>query len=344
MEVDKSIVRLGEQLDTWWTGLSAVLETKDPIAQGKVLLRGLEIAKQVDHLKADGLAAITALLNRHDPVADDERAASLIRGFEFAAKLKHTLHDELSDADGANKTVGLMNEIANALDTIGSGRAVLGALLDHPDAGVRASAGAFLLNLTPDRVVPILREIAQEEHGNDAHFTAYWAVRRWELERKARSAALAHDTTYDELLVHYRSAVVDRLERIYDPENPADEQDRFLIIEFSDRPQDYVQCVFDTPTKMLCEASSGFFYSAPSEPRRYRLPAPSIAALGRLGFSTDNSAGNFRISIDVTNPPDFKAIADFMLKALYDGYGARAELTLRFNAPLAIPNRRMTLR
>jgi hypothetical protein len=49
-----------------------------------------------------------------------------------------------------------------------------------------------------------------------------------------------------------------------------------------------------------------------------------VAALGRLGFSTDGSQGNFRIDLDVAEKPDFNAISDFMLKALHDGYGARA--------------------
>jgi hypothetical protein len=142
-------------------------------------------------------------------------------------------------------------------------------------------------------------------------------------------------TTFRELLIQYRCPVVDRLQRIYEAAGPADDQDRFLIIDFPDRPQDYVQCVFDSRTRMLCEASSGFFYDPPDRPRTYRLPADAIAALGRLGFSTDDSAGNFQIWFDVADPPDFNAIADFMLKALHDGYGARADMKLDFNAPFA---------
>jgi hypothetical protein len=142
-------------------------------------------------------------------------------------------------------------------------------------------------------------------------------------------------STLHELLVQYRCPVVDRLERIYEGGAPSDAQDRFLIIDFPGRPQDYVQCVFDTRTKILCEASSGYFYDPPGAARSYRLPATAIAALGRLGFSTDDSAGNFQIWFDVAAPPDFNRIADFMLEALHDGYGARADMKLRFNAPLA---------
>ncbi len=72
-----------------------------------------------------------------------------------------------------------------------------------------------------------------------------------------------------------------------------------------------------------------------TEPRTRWLPAEAIAALGRLGFSTDDSAGNFQIWFDVPDPPDFNRIADFILRALHDGYGAHANDHLEFNAPLA---------
>lgn len=141
--------------------------------------------------------------------------------------------------------------------------------------------------------------------------------------------------TFRALLVQYRCPVVDRLEQIYQAAGTADPQDPFLIIELAARPQDYVQCVFDSATRMLCEASSGFFLNPPDVQRTYRLPPDAIAALGHLGFSTDDSAGNFRIWFDISQPTNFNRIADFMLKALHDGYGARAETDLHFSAPLA---------
>lgn len=65
------------------------------------------------------------------------------------------------------------------------------------------------------------------------------------------------------------------------------------------------------------------------------LSKDAVTALGRLGFSTDDTADNFRIGFDVADPPDFVGIADFILKALHDGFGARANDALEFNAPLA---------
>ena len=82
-----------------------------------------------------------------------------------------------------------MNEIATALDATDHGRAALAVLLDDYDERVRASAGSYLLilNLMPERVVPILREIDQTNQGASADFTAHWALLDWELKQKAKA-------------------------------------------------------------------------------------------------------------------------------------------------------------
>jgi hypothetical protein len=138
------------------------------------------------------------------------------------------------------------------------------------------------------------------------------------------------------LLVEYRCAVVDRLERIYENPSPNDYRDRFLAVTLAGHPHGYVQCMFiEQRSKILCEASSGYYYDKDGEPRTFFLPRAAIAALGRLGFSTDDSQGNFAYEAGIGNPPDLNRLADFMLSALHDGYGARAVSTLQFSAPFA---------
>jgi hypothetical protein len=39
--------------------------------------------------------------------------------------------------------------------------------------------------------------------------------------------------------------------------------------------------------------------------------------------------------MQTTDPPDFNAAVDFILRALHDGYGARGDVALKFNAPFA---------
>ena len=184
MEIDDAIVELGAKLDAWLDGNLATISSMERVAQFKALLAGIEITKELDLLKAKGLAAITALLDRQDAARENERAASLIRGFEFAAKLADALHDELLDVNGETAVLRLKGAVVDKLDTLGSGRAVLAVLLDHADAGVRAQAGASLMRLMPERVLPILREIEGKENWESAGFRAHWAIVGWEREGK----------------------------------------------------------------------------------------------------------------------------------------------------------------
>jgi hypothetical protein len=150
------------------------------------------------------------------------------------------------------------------------------------------------------------------------------------------ATASAQTGTLRALLAEYRCPVVDRLDRIYDHPKPTDFLDRFLAVTLQAHPHGYVQCMFiANRTRILCEASSGYYYNKDGAPRTFFLPPQAVAALGRLGFSTDDSKGNFRYEAGIGAPPDLNAVADLILTALHDGYGARAGETLRFNAPFA---------
>jgi hypothetical protein len=187
-KIDEAIAQLGAKVDAWWEDdISPLLDSEDRVAQAKAILSGFELAKEFDRLKADGLAAITALLARQDETTEEQRVASLIRGFEFGARLADILHDKVRDiADGETKVVHLMDDIVKALNAIGSGRAALAVLLDHPDAGVRALAGAYLIDLMPERVIPILRQIEGMGDASSALFRAHWALLAWKLEGKSQ--------------------------------------------------------------------------------------------------------------------------------------------------------------
>jgi hypothetical protein len=187
MEFDETIARLETKFDAWLDGDLAAFKSQDRTAQAEALLRGFEIVKELDKLKADGLAAIALLLDSQNPTPAEDRVASLVRAFALAAHLRDALH-ELGDPDGPNELVLKMNAIASMLDETASGRAALAPLLEHAKDGVRASACAYLVNLMPDRVVPILREIDQNDGGTSASFTAHWALSDWELKQKTRAA------------------------------------------------------------------------------------------------------------------------------------------------------------
>lgn len=137
-------------------------------------------------------------------------------------------------------------------------------------------------------------------------------------------------------LAAYRCNIVHRLERIYEHGDPSVQLDRYIAVTVPSHPHGYVQCMFiANRERVLCEASSGFWYDKPGEPRTFRLAPDAIAALARLGFSTDDSEGNYQLILEAGAPPEFNAIADLILQALHDAYGARADSDLRFNAPFA---------
>jgi hypothetical protein len=142
-------------------------------------------------------------------------------------------------------------------------------------------------------------------------------------------------TTFEQFLQQYLCPVVDRLQRIYATGDPEKFPDEYLIVDMPPQRENYVQCLFYRTDKIMCEAASGFYLNAPEEPRTMYLAPSALAALARLGFSTDDSRGNFRIDLDLANPPDFNAIATLILRTLHDAYGARAQTKLDFHAPYA---------
>ena len=192
MEINDTIAQLGTKLDEWWSGFSTMLYSEDRTAQGSALLQGFDIAKEFDRLKAEGLAAITALLNRQGTdagtVTQSERVGSLLRGFAFGAKLASTLHDEFRDTKTETEVGQLMSQIVNALDAVDPERVALAKLLDDSDPRVQVFAGAHMIKSMPERVIPILREIKEKEDANSAHFNAYFALLMWEHEGKHAAA------------------------------------------------------------------------------------------------------------------------------------------------------------
>jgi len=181
--VEASIARLSKSLDDWLRAHLSTLTGDDRVKQGSALLLGVEAVKHLDDLKAQALAELKALLGRQDWTSDEERVAALVRGFEFGARLKQALSDELMDTPGYNEVTEQLYAIWRSLDAIGHGRRLaLARLLDHPNAGVRATAATVLIKLIPDRVLPILREIERTTRSNSAYFEANWTRLRWETD------------------------------------------------------------------------------------------------------------------------------------------------------------------
>lgn len=91
----------------------------------------------------------------------------------------------------------------------------------------------------------------------------------------------------------YRCDVARRLELIYATGDPAKSLNRYLAI--SEPAKEYVQCIFyDMNRHVHCEASTGFWKTKRGSARTASQTPRTIAALVKLGFDTDDSAGNLR--------------------------------------------------
>jgi hypothetical protein len=191
VNTEDAIAKLADDLDAWFEDGRSTLALPDRLAQGRAIDRGIRIVPELDRLKAEGMAAIGARLARANSEPGDTQVASLIDAFRFSSRLADTLHDELLDTDGEHEVWRLMDTIVRILDRISRGRAALDALLDNPSAGVRVAAGAYLIDLDPQRVIPILREIDEKGRGKSADFGAHWTLLAWERERMSRFKSLS---------------------------------------------------------------------------------------------------------------------------------------------------------
>jgi hypothetical protein len=147
----------------------------------------------------------------------------------------------------------------------------------------------------------------------------------------ATSAKTESDQARDVFIETYRCAVVQILAAI---EGRYPERHRFLVLAVVDRTPSYVQCLFSPDRRrVLCEADSGFYENKPEAPRTIFLSAEDKGKLANLGFSLDDSEGNFQQMIDVRAVGAFGGLADVMLGALYDVYGARLSTPIEATSP-----------
>lgn len=195
MDINEQIAALGARLDNWFDEMSARMDAGDKPGQATEWLAGIQIPWRYDELKNRGFTILTALLNPVTVMSENERVAALLRGFEFAAKLEVTLYGQMMDTDAGNQVDDLMDEIVVTLAGIGSGRAALVPLLDHNNSGVSASAGRYLIDLIPDRVIPVLQGIEKSERGFQPGFEARMVLLTWECEHVGRFNALASRVT-----------------------------------------------------------------------------------------------------------------------------------------------------
>ena len=147
-------------------------------------------------------------------------------------------------------------------------------------------------------------------------------------------SAVSADDGLDDFVATYQCSLAGLIAKIHAHKQPTD-QDRFIVLALPGSTAAYVQCAFDRHDhEGLCEASSGWWNNSWEKP--HFAPA-QLSALAQLGFSTNGSHGNFQRQMNFpTDGPDPYALANLMLSALYEGYGARKEMRIEVVAPFAL--------
>jgi len=148
------------------------------------------------------------------------------------------------------------------------------------------------------------------------------------------ASATGNDNSRENFLTAYQCSLSGLIAKILAEKKP-DEQDRFVTLSLPGPTAAYVQCAFDNDVRNgLCEASSGWWNNAWEKPH---FRADQLAALSRLGFSTDGAHGNFQDKMKYPpGGPDPFTLARLMLSALYEGYGAQKFMPIEVVAPFAL--------
>ena len=159
--------------------LEAAMASGNSKKQNDIARKLAALTKEIQTAEAEQRAAMLAAIDRARDAADNEaRVRKLCQSFELCCLMQVVSNDDFGGGETVDRAIDHKHAIAAALDAIAPGRrSALAALLESPFAGVRASAGAHLLNanLLRERVVPILQEIERSVSGS-AGWTAFWAL------------------------------------------------------------------------------------------------------------------------------------------------------------------------
>lgn len=136
-----------------------------------------------------------------------------------------------------------------------------------------------------------------------------------------------------EFLENNSNAVAAMLGRIFQHEDaPATDRFLVLILEEGHYEHAYVQCLFRGEMALI-ELSSGYFAQKPGQPRARKQVGPhKLKRLAALGFTTDDSEGNFQCFRDLRDTPP-QDLAELMLTALFDTYCSKASDQLCWESP-----------
>jgi hypothetical protein len=122
-------------------------------------------------LLRNAAAKFTSLCKIDPKASDDDKVAQLLQAFSIGAKLVGLWDDAMGSSAVSTRFERRLYTIRTALYAIGSGRlSALSVLLDDGNPDVRVAAAANLLELLPDRCVPVLKALGRKDIGSTGRY------------------------------------------------------------------------------------------------------------------------------------------------------------------------------
>jgi hypothetical protein len=161
--------------------MAAAVENKDLSAQRTIIRQLAELESKLKRIEASyriGLQSV--MLAVGDARTPQERLEKLLAAFGVIAWIRSSAQDDLVDDSLSDEADAQMRLVIGGLDeTQPNGRKALIGYLGSHNPDQRACAAVALLDLMPDRVLPVLRDLAENEPGTNAGATALDALSKW---------------------------------------------------------------------------------------------------------------------------------------------------------------------
>jgi hypothetical protein len=174
--------------------------------------------------------------------------------------------------------------------------------------------------------------VSISKYFNSLHIAQIFAVASLMLATLNTIHAQSINSVRQDFIDARKCVVLERFQMVYN--NKSFLQNRYLILSAKNNEKGYVQCLFqENDTKLLCESASGYFNKKSKD--HSKPSSDYLAALTRLGFSTDHSKGNFQRMFEIKDKYDLVGVSETLLSAFYELHGARLNSEFVWKAPLA---------
>ncbi len=150
------------------------------------------------------------------------------------------------------------------------------------------------------------------------------------------SPVVAADDGLEDFVTTYECSLANVIAKIHaHPGKPGDNV-RFVALTLPSPEVGFVRCIFEPGDyRVVCEGTSDPW--GKRQPLRFN--SAQTWALEQLGYQVFDTAGVFRKELSFPGENfEPNALADLMLRSLYDGYGARTGMTVEIATTFALRN------